>query len=236
MTCPLPQPCWWGRYLAGEFKTPQELVAAALAELGTLPTPAQSFFQETPGELVELPPLERLKAPAWFHNSAYLRQQERAIYNHADPRLIVWAATFQAMAKSRGIPLYVHAALRGEAEQNALAAKGNSKLRYPSSAHNIGEAVDIVHGVFHWDMSEKEWEYLHALGRLALDRVNAHLRGPNKLDLAWGGNWSFYDPAHWEIRDYRQRLRRLPDVPITTATRYTHTQALKNRDRLLAGL
>ncbi|MFD1881004.1 M15 family metallopeptidase [Paracoccus pacificus] len=87
------------------------------------------------------------------------------------------------------------------------------------SAHNIGEAVDVVHGLYHWDMSLDEWRFLHALGVRVLDRLNAGVPAADRLRLEWGGNWSsLYDPAHWEIWDFRSRRRPLADVP---PVRYT---------------
>lgn len=235
MTCPAPQPCWWGRYLAGEFKTPQELVAAAYDEMGQsmrfdISKPSGSMI---PPDTAVWDAPERLKAPAWFHNNSYLRQQERANWAWADKRLMVWAAIFQAMAQKRGIPLYVHTCLRDQREQDALVAAGNSKAKYPTSAHNIGEAVDIIHGTFHWEMSENEWKTLHVLGSLALDRLNTYLSSANKLTLEWGGNWKFYDPAHWEIKDYRQRVRKLQAIE---PVHRTHTQVLAQAQDLLRNL
>ena len=85
---------------------------------------------------------------------------------------------------------------------------GRSRTHWPNSAHNIGEAVDIVHGVFHWDMTPQEWAMIATLGRLCLDRFNAGRPKDAQLRLTWGGDWrSPWDPAHWEIRDYRQRSR-----------------------------
>lgn len=233
MTCQSPTPNWWSRYLAGEFKTPQELVAAAYSEIGGHLTPTQIFFEETPEEMNSTPGPDRLKAPAWFLNPASLRQQQRADWSFADRRLMAWAAIFQDMARKRSIPLYVHTCLRTEAEQNALVKAGNSKAKYPNSAHNIAEAVDIVHGVFQWNMEPEEWKFLNVLGNLALDRVNRQLAASNKLILEWGGNWSFYDPAHWEIKDYRQRVCKLPAVD---PVRRTPTQVLQQAQQLLRNL
>lgn len=234
MTCPLPPPRWWQDYLAGRFKTPRELFRAAWSEK---PDPAQAsdrFFEvPDPGPTWDAP--ERLKAPLHFKTEQYMQQRVRADYAHTDPRLMVFGATLVQMAQKRQIPLYVHTALRSEREQNKAKAAGNSKASYGRSPHNIGEALDIVHGVFHWSMNRSEWALLHALGRLALDNVNTRLKAANKLELVWGGGFkSLYDPAHWEISDFRQRLSRLPapsaPVYLSPAT------ILAQRDELLQGL
>lgn len=234
MSAPGPVSRWWQDYVAGRLRTPRALFNAAW---GDSPDPAQSadrvFDVPDPGPTWDAP--DRLKAPLHFRSESYMRQIRRADWSFCDPRLAVWAAVFQQMARKRDIPLYVHAALRPKSVQNALVAQGRSRAKYPRSAHNIGEAVDIVHGVFHWSMNESEWSLLHALGNMALDRCNAYLKGPFKLSLTWGGDFKrLYDPAHWEITDFRNRIRVLPepDAPV----RFTPQDLLKRRLELLGSM
>lgn len=211
MTCPLPIKKWWQDYVAGRLRTPQAIVRAAQAEAAGPADMSDRFFGAPLPDKAWTAP-ERLKAPLHFKNEAYMRQVRRADWSFCDVRLLVWAAQFQLMAKERDIPLYVHTALRSKALQNELRRKGMSKAKYPLSAHNIGEAVDVVHGTYHWDLNKAEWDLLHVLGRLALDRVNSRLPAGDKLSLTWGGHFkTLYDPAHWEISDYRHRTRELPE-------------------------
>lgn len=200
---------WWQEYVAGRLRTPRAIYRAAISEN---PDPAQAGerLSAIPADGPGFDAPERLRAPNFIASSGYMSQLERADWLHVDPRLMYWAARFIDAAKKRGIPLYVHCALRDKAEQDRVYSRGHSKAKYPRSAHNIGEAVDIVHGVYHWDMSKAEWAYLHTLGQLVLDKVNAELPKSEKLVLTWGGGFkSLYDPAHWEISDFRQRLRPL---------------------------
>lgn len=233
MTCPLPVRKWWQDYVAGRLKTPRDIFLAAW---NNDPDPAQPYdrFLDVPDPVGWDAPA-RLKAPLHFRSESYMRQVRVADWSDCDPRLVVWAAVFQQMARKRDIPLYVHTALRSRSVQDRLRAEGRSRATYPRSAHNIGEAVDVVHGVYHWDMNAQEWRLLHALGLLALDRVNTYLRKDHKLSLTWGGTFrSLYDPAHWEITDFRSRIRELPepDAPV----RYTPDQAIKKRHDLLSGM
>jgi len=199
----------WQDYCAGRLKTPQDLYAAYMAELEAPEGRFLSMPEDT--DIFDAP--QRLRAPAHFHSNGWLRQSERADWAHVDPRLAYWAACFVEAGRKRGVPLYVHTALRDKAEQDRLNKLGHSKAAYPLSAHNIGEAVDIVHGVFHWEMTRDEWKYLHVLGERVLERVNAPLRKADKLALTWGGDFkSLYDPAHWEISDFRARRRPLAAV------------------------
>lgn len=221
MTCPLPPPAWWQDYLAGRITTPQQIYAASVAEYNGQATAERAFFGDTdPGPEWRAP--ASLQAPSHFKSNAWLRQCERADWAHVDQRLALWAAIVIEMGRRRNIPLYAHSALRDKATQDALRKAGNSRLAYPHSAHNIGEAVDIVHGTLHWNMSRQEWSLIGVLGRLALERLNASLKKERKLQLTWGGDWrSFWDPAHWEIADYKARTRILPAMePVRMTPRY----------------
>ncbi|QCS36982.1 hypothetical protein [Tortoise microvirus 38] len=197
--------------MAGRLRTPQSIVKAAEAEAAGPADMGDRFFGAPPPDKVWTAP-ERLKAPLHFRSESYQRQVRRADWSFCDIRLLVWAAQFQMMAKARDIPLYVHAALRSKAVQNQHVRDGTSKAKYPHSAHNIGEAVDIVHGTYHWDLNRAEWDLLHTLGRLALDQINTRLRVADRLALTWGGHFkTLYDPAHWEISDFQHRTRELPE-------------------------
>lgn len=209
---------WWQRFVSGLIKTPQDLIREQRAEIAG-PADKEHRFLVTPehGEVFDSP--ERLRAPAHMLTDSFLRQHDRADWLHTDLRLMVWAAKFIELARKREIPLYVHCALRSEEEQRKVHSAGNSKALYPRSAHNIGEAVDIVHGTLHWQMTKEEWKFLYTLGQRALDVINAELPADRKLQLVWGGHFkSLYDPAHWEIQDYRTRIRRLP---VGLPVRYT---------------
>lgn len=203
---------WWQEYVLGRLRTPQDLYSAAHYEV---PDPARledRFLDGAPPDGGWTAP-ERLKAPAFMRTNGFLKQWDRADWQYVDPRLMYWASLFIEYARKRGIPLYVHTAFRTHAEQDRLKRNGRSRATYPRAPHCIGEAVDIVHGVYHWEMSEQEWKLLHMLGLRALERVNAQLSEANKLRLTWGGSWRFYDPAHWEITDWRARVRRLSAGP-----------------------
>jgi len=115
----------------------------------------------------------------------------------------------------------VHSAFRTKAEQDALVGRGVTKAPYPRSAHNIGEAFDLVHGVYHWDLTQREWFYIHHLVQDEVRKINAKLPKASKLQVNWGGDDGTpqdkfkWDPAHWEILDYRDRIRKMPvAVPV----------------------
>lgn len=190
---------WWQLLAAGVLRDPRNLMQAVRAER---PDPAQAsdrFLNDLPSDDGWLAP-ERLRAPSFILSEPWIRQQDRADWQHVDPRLMRWAALFIELARRRGIPLYVHSAFRTEAEQQELLRRKVTKAPYPNSYHNTGHAVDIVHGVYQWQMTPQEWSLLMVLGRRACDLVNAGQPASVKLLLQWGGDWRFYDPAHWQVQ------------------------------------
>ena len=216
---------WWQDYVAGRLRTPQGIHAASRREN---PDKIEDRFTSEPKDHQHWDVPDRLRAPQFLTSESYARQGMRADWQQVNPSLRLWAAKVCWRAHGLGIPLYVHSAFRTKEQQDALLSKGVSKVAYPRSAHNIGEAVDIVHGVYHWEMTPLEWRYIHFLGCDELRKLNAKLAKDKRLTLNWGGddgsgNDRFrWDPAHWEILDYRDRIARLVErVPIHMSPRVT---------------
>lgn len=221
---------WWQDLVAGRLRTPQCIVAAARAER---PDAYEDRFTRDPEDGVVWTAPQRLMAHKFQTSEARARQLLRADWQNTDKRLRVWAARVVLRAEKWGVPLYVHSAYRGKDEQDALIKAGVTKARYPKSAHNIGEAVDIVHGVYHWNLTPDEWRFIHHLARDELRKINATLPASRRLHLKWGGDDGTpsdtfrWDPAHWEIEDYRQRTSiRLEGVPIHMTPQATLKLAL----------
>lgn len=106
----------------------------------------------------------------------------------------------KAIAASLGCEYVAISGTRGEAEQNALYAKGRTapgrkvtNARYGYSNHNFGIALDF--GVF------RSGKYLDSSdpGKAeAVHRAVAAIAGDHGID--WGGNWrSFKDIPHFEV-------------------------------------
>lgn len=158
------------------------------------------FTGEPPSKTKRYNVPERLSVrKEYFTSDTYLRQQDRADWQQTDAQLCRFVAYLVHDARKRGIPLFVHSAFRTEAEQNALRAKGRSKASYPNAPHCQGFAADVVHSRYAWMLTDDEWLYIGKLGKDIAKRLG--------IDVVWGGDWSFYDPAHWEIRDWRQQVR-----------------------------
>lgn len=173
----------------------------------------QRFLGTLDDELAFTAP-RRLQAPSLFTNETVLLQHDRADWQHVAVPMQLFAARMIEAFRRKGIPLYVHSAFRTEKQQTALVADGRSRARWPRAPHCIGEAVDIVHSRYHWELTKQEWSLLGKVGK----DVAAAMR----LDVKWGGDFhTFYDPAHWEILDWRARVRVIePTPPVRKTPRY----------------
>lgn len=216
---------WWQQYVLGRLRTPQAIVAAARAEN---PDKSEDRFTKAFADNKEWDTPKRLRAEAFLTSQTYANQQQRADWQQCDPRMRVLAARIVLRAQGLGIPLYVHSAFRTKAEQDKLVRRGVTKARYPRSAHNIGEAFDLVHCVYQWELTQREWLFLHYLGQDELRKLNAKLSKDKKLQVNWGGDDGSpsdtfkWDPAHWEVLDYRDRIRKMPvAVPVHMSPKVT---------------
>nr|WP_316650746.1 M15 family metallopeptidase [uncultured Gellertiella sp.] len=103
-----------------------------------------------------------------------------------------------------GVPLFAHTICRSVADQNEAYIRGRSKARAGQSPHNYGLAVDIIHGIKAWDLTRKQWDIL--------GHVGAEVAAAQGVKLEWGGNWQFWDPAHWELANWRELRASLKQV------------------------
>lgn len=137
---------------------------------------------------------------AMTDRSFLLSERHKGQHNRADrvgghPTIIEFERKLIKRFAKLGIPMFCHCLYRGQDEQNSLFVRGLSKARYGQSAHNFGLAADIVHGTKAWDLTRQQWDLVGHIGH----EVAASLG----IQVEWGGNWSFYDPAHWELANWR---------------------------------
>jgi len=132
-------------------------------------------------------------------------QQWRANREGAHPDIIEFERVFIKRMSKLGVPMFAHEMVRTAERQDDLYALGNSRAKAGQSAHQYGCAVDIVHSTKAWGLSEKEWLLVGHVGKELITQ-----KGLAIASLAWGGDWSFYDPAHWEIIDWRTEKEKFP--------------------------
>lgn len=159
--------------------------------LETIPTLGASAYADE---------MQGLVNRAFCFTEKYGEQQGRADRSVADPRIIEFERKFIKTAFKLGIPLFPHSIVRGSAEQNELFRQGRSKAKAGESPHNFGCAVDIIHGTKAWQLTRKQWAILGHLG--------AETARSTGIKVKWGGDWEFFDPAHWELADWRDVRRK----------------------------
>lgn len=128
-------------------------------------------------------------------------QHNRADRSRGHPTLLEFERVLIKRFAKLGVPMFAHCVYRNDVEQQSLYARGLSKAKPGQSAHNHGLAVDIVHGTKAWDLTRKQWDLVGHVGK----EVAASLG----IKVEWGGDWSFYDPAHWELANWRDIGRSL---------------------------
>lgn len=130
-----------------------------------------------------------LQNAAFFTNVKFQAQQFRADWTGAHPDLVEFHKAFQARLRKLGVPMFAAEAVRAGERQDELHAAGLSKTR--DSAHEHGCSMDFCHSLRGWNLSKAEWAIIGHIGKEV-----AQQRG---LKMTWGGDWDFYDPAHWEV-------------------------------------
>lgn len=221
---------FWQRYAAGEFSTLDEFkkgvaVAITQQDADPNPDPLKTFLGRDWADLTELShaPLSRLKFPSHFTSEAHLRQDNRADWQQTDTRIQLFAASLIEVLRHQNIPMWVHCAFRTKAEQETAFQGKNSKLRWPIASHCQGRAVDIVHGKFAWELTRQEWNHIGKIGKDVLARINRQRAVKDRFELVWGGDWSSpWDPAHWEIADWRDHINPAPQTlaPVRKTPRF----------------
>lgn len=132
---------------------------------------------------------------AFCNSERYSDQQGRANRVGAEPDILEFERKLIKRARKLGIPLFAHSVVRTATEQEGLYVMGRTKARAGESPHNYGAAVDLVHGTKAWNLTRKQWAILGHLGK--------EIATQSGLKVTWGGDWAFYDPAHWELTDWR---------------------------------
>lgn len=209
---------FWNLFKTGRLTTPQEISAAALVSKRRGDAPSKPFDRFM-GEYANSQLWDasgNLRAPSVMFEEWYLSYHERADWQFVKPQIQRFAGGLCLAARAVGIPLYCHTAYRTPDKQWEMVAKGVSRTKPPLAAHPQGCAVDIVHAVHHWNMSENEWAYIGRLGQDVARKL--------AIPIEWGGDWSDpWDPAHWELQNWRalalNTLPRASPLPIRRTPR-----------------
>lgn len=192
---------FWQDYGNGLLDTLEAFTKAARIERAAVdaPSTAAERFLSVYVDPPQFSAPERLRAPSLLTATSTLKQHERADWQNTHSDIMLFAAKMVEAFRRQGIPLYVHSAFRTKSEQDELFKNKRSNATYPRAPHCQGVAVDIVHSKYHWDMSPDEWKLVGKIGK----QVAAQMMIP----ITWGGDFkSLYDPAHWELHDWKTNI------------------------------
>ena len=161
-----------------------------------MPEPERPFPPDVPETPTMRAALDGMVAREFLRSRKYQEQQWRASRIGAHSLLVDFEAALIGRFEKLGVPLFAHEFVRTAARQEELFKLGHSKARAGSSAHQYGLAVDIVHGIRAWGLDRKQWKLIGHVGK--------EVAAAKGIAIVWGGDWKFYDPAHWELRDWKQ--------------------------------
>jgi len=133
---------------------------------------------------------------AYIDSRKYGDQQRRADRIGAHPDILEFEKRLVTRFRKQLIPLFALCVNRGEHDQNQAYVQGHSKAKWGESAHNYGMAVDVIHCVKAYNLERKAWDLIGHYGKEISVQAG--------IPIVWGGDWKFYDPAHWELANWKQ--------------------------------
>lgn len=126
-----------------------------------------------------------------------------------------------------GVPMFASEVNRSAKRQGELNKAGHSKAGAGKSPHQYGCADDIIHATKGWSLTNLQWEVVGHVGK--------GIPLPHGWKVEWGGDWKFYDPAHWEVSGWRDIKRALDDSDLDgnsiTAERFVLSQLEAKRSQ-----
>jgi hypothetical protein len=140
--------------------------------------------------------MQSLVEPLAFGSRAF-RSKPPPDPDGVDPVFWEFLIAFQRELHRRNLPFIVQEVVRDRERQNALQKAGVSKARWGQSPHNFGMGADLIHYAKGWNITPKQWAVVGLVGK--------EVARKRQISVSWGGDWSFYDPAHWELSDWKQR-------------------------------
>ncbi|RWQ34082.1 MAG: M15 family peptidase [Mesorhizobium sp.] len=182
----------------------REAVARLHARQSYLPVHKVRRAAETP---IEAPPdadaglrqsLASIADRKFCEGVKYSEQQLRADREGAHPDVIEFGRLLVKRMRKLNVPMFESCMWRTMDDQQAAYVLGNSKAKPGESPHNYGCATDVIHGIRGWDLSRQQWAIVGHVGK--------ELAAQRGFKMIWGGDWKFYDPAHWELAGWRAGL------------------------------
>lgn len=129
-------------------------------------------------------------------------QHWRARREGAHPDILEFERVFLRKTAKLGIPMFALYVVRTAEEQMALFRGGTSR---DSPGDGLWPhkccAVDLIHGRKTYELSEGQW--------LLLGHIGHEVANAKGIKVEWGGDWKKpgqklgWDPAHWQLADWK---------------------------------
>lgn len=143
--------------------------------------------------------IEAMRNVGFLKSPKYQEQQTRASRVGAHPLILEFSDKLVKRCKNLGIPVFPHCIVRTYDDQASVYARGVSRDSPTDGLwpHRFA-AVDIIHGTLGYmdaPVIPHAWSIIGHLGKEV-----AHSMG---IKIIWGGDWKFYDPAHFELEGWK---------------------------------
>lgn len=146
--------------------------------------------------------LAQMRDRRFLQSQMYQEQQWRAFREGAHPKIREFEKLLVRRMAALGVPMFAHTMVRNVQTQKKLFLDGVTKNDGTRPYPHRGFAVDIVHSIEGWNLSKLEWALVGHVGKEV-----AASRG---IKVQWGGDWKFYDPAHWELIGWKGMYETYP--------------------------
>lgn len=133
-----------------------------------------------------------------FNTVSYRRRTTEIDWENVHPEIREFWVGFHRECAKRNIPVIPTEFYRTPERQQELYVQGFSKAQKGQSPHQWGCAVDIVHAVKLWDLTKSQWDVMGAIGK--------EVARKREIKMTWGGDWKFYDPAHWQLYRWEEKI------------------------------
>lgn len=153
--------------------------------------------------------LRSIRDPKFLWSTLHHEQHMRAVRSFAKkaadggnlivgahPDILRFEKALVKRMNKLGVPMFASEVIRTPERQTELYIKGTTKAKANQSPHQFGCAVDIIHGVKGWEISNPAWNLVGQIGLEVATSLG--------IKIKWGGTFSnLWDPAHWELLEWK---------------------------------
>lgn len=111
--------------------------------------------------------------------------------------------------------MYCFELWRSPERQERLKKKGVTRAGAWESPHQYGLAIDIISVTDFWDLAPESWEYIGQMGKEVARKCGV------KMEWLGDPKHGFYDPAHWQMENWKAYKTVIDAYQLETIDPYT---------------